>query len=369
MDNEARTKLLSLGFLIVLALLFGWGVLVIMRPFLKAIVAAVILTIALHPAYEAIHRRIHNPNLAAVVSLVLVLVLLLAPVALLTVQVVQELQGLYASIAQNSREEGGWVSYLGSLTEGPVNWIASKTGLAAPNLRAMMLSRLETLSGSMLTWLSSLVGNLGSTLGNLGLTLFIMFFLFQGAGRFRDRVHKYVPMDIRRMDQLFEALRTAIIANIYGMVAVGVAQGLLVGVAFAFTGLRSPFLWGLVAGFASLIPLVGPALVWVPGAAILALSGAWGKALVLIAWGIGVVGLADNIIRPLVLQRGVQLSTLAIFLSLMGGVNAFGFIGLFAGPVIFTVAYVVWTLLHQERMEWEGHTPVAAEEESEAPPV
>jgi predicted PurR-regulated permease PerM len=233
----------------------------------------------------------------------------------------------------------------------------------------MMLSRLETLSGSMLKWLSSLVGNLGRTLGNLGLTLFIMFFLFQGAGRYRDRVHKYVPMDIRRMDQLFEALRTAIIANIYGMVAVGVAQGLLVGVAFAFTGLRSPFLWGLVAGFASLIPLVGPALVWVPGAAILALSGAWGKALLLIAWGVGVVGLADNIIRPLILQRGVQLSTLAIFLALMGGVNAFGFIGLFAGPVIFTVAYVVWTLLYQERMEWEGRTPVAAGEEPGAPTV
>lgn len=372
MDNPARTKLLSRVFLMGLALLLGWGVFEIMRPFLQPVAAAVILTIALYPAYETIHRRIRNRSLAALVSLVLVLVLLLAPVTLLTVQVVHEIQSLYAATAQNSRDEGGWISYLSSFTDGPVNWLATKSGFAAPDLKAMMLSRLENISSSLLGWVSSLAANLGSTLGSLALTLFVMFFLFQGGETFRKRVEEYIPMEPHRVDHLFVALRNAIVANIYGMVAVGVAQGILVGMGFAFMGLRSPVLWGLMAGFASLIPLVGAALVWVPGAVVLVLSGSWVKGLLLVAWGIAAVSSADNIIRPLVLQRGVQLSTLAIFLALMGGVQVFGFIGLFAGPVIFTAAQVVLKILHEELREWEGRpvdAPVLdAAEPSAGPP-
>jgi predicted PurR-regulated permease PerM len=120
------------------------------------------------------------------------------------------------------------------------------------------------------------------------------------------------------------------------------------------TGLPSPVFWAVVASFASLIPLIGTAMVVLPATIVLAVGGAYGKAAFLLVWGVIVVGMSDNFIRPMVLKKGIELNTMAIFLSLMGGVQAFGFIGLFAGPVIVTMAFVMLRMLNQERIAWQS---------------
>lgn len=360
MTPEDRTKILSRIFLAVLMAALAWGVYVVMRPFMDALITAVILTISFHPVYSLIHKRISNSSAAAFVCILLLLVVILIPMIFLITTVVGEMRDLYRVMAEHSRNEGGWGEYFNQLVEQPVRWVALRTGMEAPELKAALLDKAEQWSAGALKWLTSIFGNLAATLGNLVFTLFVMFFLFQSGDVFERRLLTYVPMEERRLRHLLDILRNAIVTNLYGMVIVSLLQGSLVGMAFAFVGLRSPVFWGMVAAFTSLIPLVGTALVWVPGVIVLLLNGAYGKAIFLAAWGAIVVGFSDNIARPLILKRGIEMSTLALFLALMGGVQVFGLIGLFAGPVIFTAAYVVMKILHQERMEWEGRDPAPA---------
>lgn len=359
MTPADRTKLLSRLFLVALMLLLGWGAYVVMRPFLDSLITAAILTVSFQPVYSFIHSRIPNSSMAALVCLLFLLVVLLVPMVFLLTTVVGEMRDVYQAMAEQSRNEGGWGEYLNHLVERPVGWIAYRTGIQAPELKAALLAKAEQWSTGALKWLTSIFGNLAATIGNLVFTLFVMFFLFQSGDVFERRLLKYLPMEERRLRHLLDVLKNAIVTNLYGMIVVAVLQGTLVGAAFAFAGLRSPVFWGMVAAFTSLIPLVGTALVWVPGVIVLVAKGSYGMAVFLAVWGAVVVGFADNIARPLILRHGIEMSTLAIFLSLMGGVQVFGLIGLFAGPVIFTTAYVVMKILHEERMEWEGH-PVLA---------
>lgn len=375
MEPTERTKLLSRIFLTVLMALLAWGVFVVMQPFLDALITAVILTISFQPVYSMVHRRIPNSSAAALVCILLLLVVILVPMVFLITTVVGDLRDLYSAMAEQSRNEGGWGEYFNQLVESPIRWLSQRTGMEAPELKAALLQKAEQWSAGALKWLTSIFGNLAATLGNLIFTLFVMFFLFQSGDVFERRLIQYLPMEERRLRHLLEVLRNAIVTNLYGMVIVSLLQGSLVGIAFAIAGLHSPVFWGLVAAFTSLIPLVGTALVWVPGVIVLLLSGSYGMAIFLAVWGAVVVGFADNIARPLILQKGIEMSTLALFLALMGGVQVFGLIGLFAGPVIFTAAYVVMKILHEERMEWEGRAPavVAAGDgpsaETAPPPV
>jgi predicted PurR-regulated permease PerM len=137
----------------------------------------------------------------------------------------------------------------------------------------------------------------------------------------------------------------SVLANVYGIGAVAVAQGTLTGLLFYFTGLHSPVLWGTAAAFFSMIPVVGPPIVWVPASVAMALAGAWGKAIVIAAFGVGVIGLADNVIRPWIISGRVQLHPLLVFLSLLGGTSAFGFLGLFVGPAVLSVTIVILEVL------------------------
>jgi predicted PurR-regulated permease PerM len=351
--HQKRARLLSLLFLGVLGAIVLYLVILILKPFAEILVAAALLTIAFYPLYEMIHRRVKNPSAAAGLSVASLLVSILLPLAVLSATVAGEARDLYQTLHQQSLQQGGWSGYLNRLAEGPTQWIASKTGMAAPDLRAALLGKMEQVISVVLKWSGAVFGNVTATLANVVLTLIVMFFLFQAGNRMR-RLAAYLPIETERLERLAAALKATIAANLYGMVTVASVQGILVSLGFVFTGLASPVFWGLMAAFASLIPFVGTALVWLPGVILLAIWGSYGKAVFLLVWGAAVVSMSDQVVRPLVLKRGLEMNTLAIFLSLMGGVQAFGFIGLIAGPVIFAMAYVLLKMLHEERLAWEG---------------
>jgi predicted PurR-regulated permease PerM len=147
---------------------------------------------------------------------------------------------------------------------------------------------------------------------------------------------------------LFGRIRDSVFANLYGMLAVALAQGSLSAIAFAILGIPSPVLLGVLAGICSLIPLIGPALVWLPACIFLFATGHWIKAVILLAWGALVVGTSDNIIRPLVIMGRVKLHPLLLLFGLIGGVKEFGFIGLFIGPAIMSLIFALTDTLRAE---------------------
>jgi predicted PurR-regulated permease PerM len=148
--------------------------------------------------------------------------------------------------------------------------------------------------------------------------------------------------------RLFTGIRDSIVANLYGILAVGVAQGLLTGAALAILRVPSALLLGLTAAVCSLIPIAGTAVVWVPAAIYLMATGHLLKAMILILWGALVVGTVDNIIRPLVIGSRVELHPLLLLLALLGGLQAFGFIGLFIGPLVISLIAALTIMLKEE---------------------
>ena len=344
----ARGGNLSLVVLIVLAALASALLCYLMVPFFQPLAFACVLAIAFQPVHQRISIWLKRPTLAALTTTLALLLAVLVPLAMLGVVVAREARLSYAVLAQHSAEQGGWQSYLSGWLDAPIAWLAARTGMAVPDLRSVAVAKAQALSEGLIEWGGSLLGNLTSVVMNGALSLFVLFFLFLEGSKMRRGIQRWLPLTHSRIDELFTAVEDSIVANVYGIAAVGITQGLLTGLGFWFTGLGAPLLWGSIAAICSLVPLVGTALIWLPGALILLAEGAWGKSLFLALWGALVVSTSDHFVRPWVLAGRTEMNTLMVFFALMGGMQAFGFLGIFAGPVIFSVAIALFRILREE---------------------
>ena len=149
------------------------------------------------------------------------------------------------------------------------------------------------------------------------------------------------------MSLVFSRVHDTIFATIYGTFAVSAVQGVLGGLMFWALGLSAPLLWGVVMALLAVVPVLGAFIVWVPAVAFLALEGSWGKALILLLWGVLVVGTIDNLLRPIMVGNRLKLHTVLAFISVVGGLIIIGASGLILGPIMLTITMVlleIWTL-------------------------
>ena len=196
-----------------------------------------------------------------------------------------------------------------------------------------------------------LVGAFG-LVGMLSVTLFVLFFFFRDGDAMAGRLVGIIPFDGRRKEKLERHLEDVTRAVVFGTVVTALVQGTLLGVGFWITGVPSPVVFGALAAVASFVPLVGTALIWVPAVIYLWTQGVVWKTLFLAIWSIVIVGTADNLLRPLLVSGKSQVGTLTVFFGALGGLAAFGFVGLFLGPVILAL---VLALL--EFVEEAEHAP------------
>ena len=348
-----RGKALSLVFLVLFAGATVYLSFLIARPFLTPILTATLIAIAIHPLYLRLSRKVHNRSGAALIATTVILFVIVLPAVLFVEKLAHETTVVYRWLDERQAVQGGWREYVGSLADPALQWVATRTGMSVEQLRQTALSRLQGLNEALLRWGQSLLVNLGKTLVDTVIMLLTLFFLLRDGERIRDRIGRLLPIEPHRYQQIIETISTSITANLYGVIAVAAAQATLGAIGYTIAGLPSIALWTVATGAMSMIPLAGAASVWVAGSLYLLAIGDWGRAIFLAAWGAGVISTADNIVRPLVLSRGVKLHTLLVFFSLLGGVRAFGIIGLFLGPIIVSVAMALLEILEEERREWE----------------
>jgi predicted PurR-regulated permease PerM len=183
----------------------------------------------------------------------------------------------------------------------------------------------------------AVVADVFATLGTLIAMLFALFFLVRDGDEVGRLLRELLPLPRSERDRLMHDTRELVIASVGAGVVVAIAQGTIGGLAFWLLGIRAPAFWGVVMAFCSLIPVVGATLVWVPAALWLMLSGYVGRGVIMVAIGALGISMADNVLRPLLLSGRTQVNGLVIFFGLLGGVAAFGFIGLVIGPVILVI--------------------------------
>lgn len=340
-----RISMITIGVLLAIALYLVWQM---TEPYLSGIFLGLVLGISALPVHGALERRWRRPVLAALMSTVSIIALVVGPVLSIAVTVAREAQGLYRTLAVSSNSQGGWSAWFAALVERPIQYLARSTGMPVPDLQAALMSRLQQAADAALGRIGGLFGNVTSTLLEATITFLTLYSFFRGAKQLRELAAYWVPLPSRRVEELLDVAGEAIRANVYGTLVMAVVQGALVGIGFAIVGLPSPWLWGVIAVVCSLIPVVGTALVWVPGAAALLISGGWIRATILALWCLLiVVGVGDNFVRPLVLRGRMPMNTLLIVLSILGGVEYFGLAGVIAGPVVFSVTAALFRLLRE----------------------
>jgi predicted PurR-regulated permease PerM len=186
---------------------------------------------------------------------------------------------------------------------------------------------------------------------DLCIVLYLLFFLLRDGDNLAARIRTAIPLQLDQQRELFRRFTTVIRATVKGNVVVAVVQGALGGLIFWFLGVHAPVLWAVVMAFLSLLPAVGCALVWLPVAIYFLVTGATWQGIVLIAYGVLVIGLVDNILRPILVGKDTRMPDYVVLISTLGGMAIFGLNGFVIGPVIAALFMAVWDIVAASRAE------------------
>jgi predicted PurR-regulated permease PerM len=351
-DAAERRFYTRLGAVLLLAVL-GYVVWRIITPLWQPLAWALLLGSLLAPLNLRLTNRLGGrARLASSVTLLLTVLLFILPVAAVAgavaaqaAQLLRTLEGQVPDVRQGFTLE---VPHLPWLERG-LGWLEANTSISLLQMQGWLVEGSKRL-------LESLVSSGGSfVLGALGtgasflLMLFVLFFVLRDGPALALKVVALLPIEDRRRTRLWQHLTDVTRAVFLGIGLTALVQGALVGVGFWIAGLPSPLVFGVVAALVSLIPMVGAALVWAPAALFLAARGEYGYAIFLAAWGAIVVGMVDNFLRPMLISGRAEVPTLAVFLGVMGGLAAFGFIGLFVGPIVLGMLVALFRYESEDR--------------------
>jgi predicted PurR-regulated permease PerM len=218
--------------------------------------------------------------------------------------------------------------------EQPLDWLGKHAGISIIQAQDWLVAAgkhvLQFLASSGGTFV---LGALGTMISFL-LMLFVLFFVLRDGPALAQKVVRMLPIEKRMRGKLWQHLTEVTRAVFMGIGVTALVQGMLVGIGFWITGLPSALVFGVLAALVALVPFIGTVIVWGPGALYLASLGDYGHAIFLTLWGTIAVGMVDNFLRPLLISGRAEVPTLAVFIGVMGGLQAFGFIGLFVGPIV-----------------------------------
>lgn len=344
--NSKRSTIVFLSACVVVAL--GLAV-VITGPFLKPFAFAVILAVVFYPLHQAMLRRTGmRPGLGALVSTLVVALVFGVPAFLIATVGANEALTAAHYLSRRSAEEGGLASFVTMLLSRPLQFAGRWVDVSQAHLRTIVSTNAQKLSVGLVGFGAAILSNLARFTIDALITFVILFFLFRDGKEWAYRAGRIMPLSDAQVAELYQNISETIVANVYGILSVGAAQGILTGIGMRIVGMPSSFLLGVAAGFASIIPVVGTALVWVPAAIYLLVQGSVWQAVFLLLWCALLVSPIDNVIRPWVVGGRVELHPMVLLFFILGGVEAFGFLGLFLGPVVASILAALFVMLREE---------------------
>ncbi|MEO8740235.1 MAG: AI-2E family transporter [Casimicrobiaceae bacterium] len=326
----ARNPALArLAMLAVLTLGIGWLCLQMALPFVSSLTWALTLAVLGGPMHRWLQRKMGLRTLAALAATAVVSLVVALPALIVGATIAQEVVDAAAHL-DTLLARHPWASLVERYTwlEGLARWLTANVdfssttqqvlGAAAASVRSLTVVSIHTAISALIT-------------------VFFLFYFFRDHALLLEALPRFLPLSEVETREIGGKVRDTIEAMVYGTVAVAALQGLLGGVAFWLLGLPSPVLWGAVMMVLSLLPMFGAALVWMPAAGYLALQGRFGAALLLIVCGALLIGLIDNLLKPMLIRRQIHLHTVAVFMAMLGGLAVFGAAGLVLGPVVLAV--------------------------------
>lgn len=320
------------------------------KPFLEPIIMGILIGLLAYPVHDRLVAVFKGRRgTASVISCLVLLLILLIPTMVLLIAVLK--QGISYSIVvrewatpENIQQvmQHPWVVEVQSrLTR-----VLPEGALDPNNIREKALGAASLMGRQFADVSTSILGSVTRFGVNFTLLLFVLFFVLRDHDSLIAFLHRALPLSRTQEETLFEEVKVVSKSALLGSLLTAVTRGMVGGLGLWLAGFPGLF-WGAVMAFASLIPFVGTTLVWGPAALFLAFTGEWEWALFLVLWGVVVVGSIDNFLRPLFMQ-GASMNTAVVFFSLIGGLQVFGLVGLIYGPLIFSIALVLFKLYEDE---------------------
>jgi predicted PurR-regulated permease PerM len=313
------------------------------RPFLKVLFVAIIMAIVFLPLHKRFSRIFRNANIAALVTTVLAILLILVPFVLINVRLAVEAKNIYTSVLQPLGNPATWPQM-----DPVIQKAADTIGTPPEQLKADIEIRARETGKRLVTVAASFGQRFLQTMANIAIASIFLFPLLRSSDEFRLGALSMLPLSPHRAHELAIAVNEGVIADIYGMVYVALAEGIMIALGFRMAGVSSPLVWGSVAVVLSCLPLVGVSLVWIPACVLLALRGHLMTAALLLIWCVIIAWICEGTFRSAVVSGRTRVNSSLISLSIMGGVVTFGPIGIFAGPVLLVVLAALVRILREE---------------------
>lgn len=340
------------AFFFALFILILYSAFLILTPFLKAITWAAILAILVYPLYAWVLRLLRGrASLAAIVVVVFIALLIIVPGFELAWFLADEAVALVKSMRLLLSEEGiqewtakpwvqqlmGWWSLISfRLMDFKIDW------------KEVLVQGAQASSSFVVSQVRGVAQNVMLFLVNILIALITLFFMLRDGAEFLAKIERLLPMDRVHQQRLLKGIVDAVYAVIHGSLVVALIQGTLAGLAYWVLGVPFAILWGVVTAFAALLPIGGSTLVSIPATIYLFLQGETLRAVILLAWALGIVGTVDNVLKPLLIGNRLGLPILFLFFGILGGIALFGPLGIVLGPVIFALLRALLALYMEE---------------------
>lgn len=325
----------------------------VLSPFLHIILIGVILASIFHPLHVRLRAALGGRNtLAALCSVLLITLVIILPTLFflgsLLAQAAKSIDGVQTWLKTANLQD--WLKHDGLTPY--LQWLQEKIPFldldpAKLDLQNNLLNLSKRMGQMMLDTGTRLLGNVLGLLMNFLIMIFVLFFLMRDGEAMLAQIKHLSPLHDAQEERILHKLRDVSRSVVFGSFLVAICQGIVGGIGLAIVGIPALF-WGAMMGFASLIPVVGTLIIWGPAALYLFLMGDWKGAAILAAWGCIIISGIDSVLRPMLLQGKANMSTFYVFLSIIGGIQYFGPLGILYGPLTLALAMVLLGIYAEE---------------------
>ena len=319
-----------IGLLLTVLLLSFW----IIKPFISYVFLAFLLSYVFHPMYEKVRIKLKSPALSASIIISIVLLLLIIPMFLIVTQFVVQATSVYSSIETFS-------------LEGLSSLILDHTGFSL-DVGAFLQSSIGQLRTYILSASINLLGSLTEVAIGLFIMFFLIFYLFIDGRGFLAYVKAVLPLKKNHVNTLLHEVKDVTYAVLYGQILAAFVQGFVGGIGFFVFGVSNPIFWGFIMAILSLLPFIGAAIVWIPVTLLLLGQGYYFAGFGLLIYCALIVSNIDNVIKPKLIGRKADIHPAVVVLGVFGGLSAFGFVGLFAGPLLLSLGLILIKFYREE---------------------
>ena len=344
MNTPQLQRAVFLTLLAAVTVAFAW----VLAPFFGAVFWAMVLALLFTPLYRRILARVgQRRNVAALLTLALIVVVVCLPLALISVNLVGEIIGITQKVRAGQID---FNAYGQQILRALPSWMSNgleHLGLTSPSGVLVKISGALAQGGQFLASRTLTIGqNAFQFLVNFVVMLYLLYFLLRDGAYLTMLLRRSIPLGPAQTRYLLGKFTTVVRATVKGNILIALVQGVLGGIAFAVLGIQGAVFWSVVMAFLSLLPAVGASLVWAPVAIYLLATGSVWPGIALIFWGVVVIGLSDSLLRPLLVGKNTRIPDYLVLISTLGGMSLFGINGFVIGPTITALFIAVWSLFN-----------------------